>query len=355
MDSQKNLWRAYAPPRNIAKLNSAWIPPADSAGLAAPFSARVHTIYPATQAVYASKASLPARNLRRMFRGLRRFISREDEGGVEYTEDHALYYPCKAAEAEESVLSDWHAFGIYSRPMVNRVEVHNTFTPSPTPYRVINLDEVDPEEVFRSLLSPGGNVHPELWIRGLEHPSLPPRPTGWPLPTPGKPLPFPWECELNPFLVRTDCGPAPVYWNIRSSELAILYGGPIDVSVPLSGADLAQPATRPFVTHMYISGLALAESGFPWKFMIKNVNGTRVRDVFRAIMDNFQEHVSRAEFEGWTPERQRRVDLEWKMRGGQRAGDGVRRVDYLCGQLCFRGLSWNQDRTGWVLHAGPEW
>ncbi|KAJ7046140.1 hypothetical protein C8F04DRAFT_1024544 [Mycena alexandri] len=354
MDPQENLWRAYAPPRDIITLSSPWIPPPDSAGLDAPFSGRVHKIYPATQAVYASKTSFPVRNLRRILRGLRRFISREDER-VEYAEDHAVYHPSKAAEVEKSTPSEWHAFGIYSRPIVNKVEVHNTFTPSPTPYRVVNLDQVDPEDVFQSLLSPGGNVHPELWIRGLEHPSLPPRPTGWPLPPPGEPLPFPWECELNPFLIRTDCGPAPVYWNIRSSELAILYGGPIDVSVPLSGADLSQPATRPFVTHMYISGLALAESGFPWKFMVVNPAGIRVRDVFRAIMDNFQQYVSRAEYESWTPARQQRAKLEWGMRGGDRTRDGLRRVDYLCGQLCFRGLSWNLDRTGWVLHAGPEW
>ncbi|KAJ7152353.1 hypothetical protein C8R46DRAFT_1228593 [Mycena filopes] len=299
------------------------------------------------------KPSFPVRNIRRMFRGLFRFISRGDGGRVvERTEDLEVY---PAVKVDEPPLSEWQAFGVYSRPTVNGVEVHNTFTPSPTPYRVFELDQVDPEEIFRSLLSPGGNIHPELWIRGLEHPSLPPPPTGWPLPRPGEPLPFPWECELNPFLIRTDCGPAPIYWNVRSGEFAILYGGPLDISIPLSGADLAQPATRPLVTHMYISGLALAESGFPWKFMVVNPAGIRVRDLLMAIHENFQHFVFRAEYESWTPERQRHAELEWAMRGGDKRRDGLRRVDYLCGQLCFRGLSWNLDRTGWVLHVGPEW
>ncbi|KAJ7136936.1 hypothetical protein C8R44DRAFT_364042 [Mycena epipterygia] len=360
MDSPQNTpWSTYVPPRNIDNLHTPWVPSPDSFDRDSALDGEdAHaTLHPTTRQRFESGANPPGRNIFSLCRALRRFMSRPTEGTKEDYEDPGLYTPkCKEIPIP---LSEWQAFAAYSRPTVNGVDVHNTFTPSPTPYRNIDLDdldEVDVHEVFASLRSPGGGIHPELWVRGLQHPSLPPSPAAnWPLPQPGEPLTFPWECQINPFLAHTVCGPAPVYWNIRTGGLSILRGGPLDISIPLSAVDLAQPATHPLLTHMYVSGLALTDARFPWKFMIINPAGIRVRDVFRAILDNFQHYVFRAEYEAWPAARQQRAELEWALRGGQETQDGLRRVDYLCGQLYFRGLAPNPDRTGWVLFVGGEW
>ncbi|KAJ6493762.1 hypothetical protein DFH09DRAFT_1451111 [Mycena vulgaris] len=177
---------------------------------------------------------------------------------------------------------------------LNGVSVHNTFTPSPTPYRNIDLDEVDLDEVVA-------------------------------LPVPGEPLTFPWDCQINTFLEHATCAPARVYWNIRTGWLAILYGGPLNITIPLSAADLLRPATRPLLSHMYVSAVALADARFPWKFMIGNPKGIRVRDVFGAIMDNFRQFVGRAEFHEWSLERQQRASLEWRLR--EKGNEGMRRID----------------------------
>ncbi|KAJ7189460.1 hypothetical protein GGX14DRAFT_383227 [Mycena pura] len=265
-----------------------------------------------------------------------------------------LQLPLQPPSTKQLPLSEWRAFGAYSRPTVNGVDVHNTFTPSPTPYRELDPDEVDVEEVFRSLRSPSGATHPERWVRGIKHPALPQNPN-WHVPGPNEPLPFPWECQLNPFLQASVTGPAPVYWNILKSRGMVLFGGPLDVSIPLAPQDLAQPATFPLVTHMYISGLGLAAARFPWKFCVVNAAGVRVRDVFDAILINFFELVFPAEVAQWAPERLARAKLEFQLRGGDVATDGLRRMDCLGGQLYFRGLAPNPDRTGWLLFVGPEW
>ncbi|KAJ7893550.1 hypothetical protein B0H13DRAFT_2037422 [Mycena leptocephala] len=345
MDLLRDTWPPYAQSRNIDNFNSPWLPSPDSFighNAALP---RSKTVRNAVEMYAATRQTTPGRNIGRLFRSLCGFNTCANQ----YNDDQ------KFKQIAHVPLSQWRAFAAYSRPTVNGVDVHNTFTPSPTPYRTIDLDEIDPEEVFASLRSPSGNIHPERWIRGLQHPSLPPPPTDWPLTSPSEPLPFPWECELNPFLKPAVCGPAPVYWNIRSGKLAILYGGPNDVSIPLSQPDLAQPATRPLVTHMYINGVACTDAGFPWKSMVVNSAGICVRDVFNAIMDNFQHYVFRSEYQKWSQARQKRAELEWALRGGPETQDGLRRLDYLCGQLCFRGLEPSRDRTGWVLYVGSEW
>jgi hypothetical protein len=149
-----------------------------------------------------------------------------------------------------------------------------------------------------------------------------------------------------------------VYWNISwgTSSHTSLYGGSNGVSIPLSAAALAEPATFPLLTHMYISAVACTDAGFPWKFMVMNPAGILVRDVYNAITDNFRRHVFLAEYENWSSERQQRATLEWRLRWGQQEPqDGLRRMDYLGGQLFFRGLEYNPDRTGWILYMGSKW
>jgi hypothetical protein len=408
MEVYKEPWDLYESPRRVQSLHTPWIP---SPGLLQRDRPRcgghVHDIVHPSQQLQSQDSVLSGRNILCGFRALRRFMGEcfllcsirkgrrsclalpardsnaerkhGDEGTVYHSQrpesfhfpvSHTSQSQCK--EIPQVSLAEWRAFAEHSRPIVNGVGVHNTFSerpapirifsnaffltaPSPTPYRNIDLDELDLEELFQSLRSPGGHTHPELWIPGIRHPSLPPPPIGWPLPRPGEPLPFPWECQVNPFLQHAVCGPAPVYWNIRAGDLAILYGGPMNVTIPLTPADLAQPATCPLLTHMYVSGLALADARFPWKFMVVNPAGIRVRDVFTAILENFQHFVFRTEYEQWSVARQRHAELEWVMRGGPEMQDGLRRIDYLGGQLCFRGIAPNPDRTGWVLFVGAEW
>ncbi|KAJ7785115.1 hypothetical protein DFH07DRAFT_873003 [Mycena maculata] len=357
MDLQRHPWPLCEPPRNIDNLDTPWRSSPNSSLGREPEGGVYYGdddayLAAGTRSRYDSGFKRPERGMARILRALRRLMVRRREN--EKIEERLFEAPTYN-KVIHVPLSDWREFGEYSRPTVNGVHVHNTFTPSPTPYRHIDPADVDIEEVFASLQSPGGDIHPELWIPGIQHPSLPPPPKGWPLPRPGEPLAFPWECTLNPFLEHAVCGPAPVSWNIRAGPRAILYGGPLAAAIPLSPADLAQPATRPLLTHMFVSGLALADARFPWKFMVVNAAGIRVRDVFSAITDNFAHHVFRAEYERWTPARQRHAELEWELRGGPATQDGLRRIDYLCGHLYFRGLAPNPDRTGWVLFVGAEW
>ncbi|KAJ7513128.1 hypothetical protein B0H11DRAFT_2213650 [Mycena galericulata] len=343
MDLHKSPWPLYELPWNVDDLNTPWRSSPDS-GLERDGSS--WGIIDASPSRSRHDYKSNSNNFIRVCRILRRLM------GKNHTIREEVFEVPSSKEVPNVPISEWRAFAAYSRPTVNGVDVHNTFTPSPTQYRNIDLAEVDVQAVFESLRSPSGDIHPERWIPGIRHPSLPPPPTGWPLPRPGEPLAFPWECALNPFLEHAVCGPAPLYWNIRAGELAILRGGPQNVSIPLTPADLAQPATRPLLTHI---GLALADARFPWKFMVVNARGIRVRDVFTAVMDNFQHHVFRAEFEKWAPARRRHAELEWELRGGPETQDGLRRIDYLCGHLYFRGLAPNPDRTGWVLFVGAEW
>lgn len=356
MHFQEVSWPPYKQSRNISSLDTVWLPSVDSfegdSAIKGQQDGR-NLVYSPNYRRDRGTTDASGRAIARVLRALRRFISRSPEEMHREEHEPDVGRPIYK-NASRIPPGEWQAFAAYSRPTVNGVDVHNTFTPSPTPYRDVDLDEVDLDEVFASLRTPGG-IHPERWIRGIEHPSLPPPPTGWTLPGPGEPLPFPWECQLNPFLEHAVCGPAPVYWDIRSGGLTILYGGPVDVAVPLSAADLAQPASHPLLTHMFISGLALTDARFPWKFMVVNTTGIRVRDVFTAIIENFKHFVFLKEYERWSSTRQKRAELEWRLRGGELTQDGLRRIDYLCGQLFFRGLAPNPDRTGWVLYVGAEW
>lgn len=211
--------------------------------------------------------------------------------------------------------------------------------------------------MFARLRSPGGTEHPELWIPGLEHPSIPPRPGRWSDPRPGEPLPFPWECQLNPFLEHKLFGVSALYWDLGQPHGGILYGE-AEATIPLSPADKAQPATWPFLTHMYINAVADDTAPhFPWPFMVFNPRGIKCEDVFEAIFENFQQHVSQHEHDSWSALRQRQSGRAYHIRlaSEDREGDGLRRIDYLGHRVMFRGLepNPNRDGSGWVMFIGP--
>jgi hypothetical protein len=141
----------------------------------------------------------------------------------------------------------------------------------------ITPSNVDPSAVFNSLVGPNGTPHPERWVPNLQHPALPPRPDlpGWQTPRVGSPLPFPWECVLNPFLVHSPAGRPPVTFDVGYDTSCLLYSetGP-DITIPLSEADKAQPATYPLLTIMEIREVADDPAPqFPWPMWVMNERG----------------------------------------------------------------------------------
>ncbi|KAG2023782.1 hypothetical protein CC2G_001397 [Coprinopsis cinerea AmutBmut pab1-1] len=279
---------------------------------------------------------------------------------------------------------EWKEWGYYARPYIRGVQVYNTPSPYLAPlgsvesqvnYQVQHISETNltPSQVFDSLVGPDGlTPHPENWKLGMEHPSLPPRPKRWAeYPDPAKPLPFPWEVQLNPFLEHILYGVPRMYWDIRCDISACQHGIPNDTRCrPLLPADLSQPASYPFLTHLYINALADDISPkFQWPIMVSNPYGVKVRDVVSSIYENFQEYVFEKEFWGWGLTRRReaskarreRCDPEgvnaWGLELGVMPGgrdDRMRRIDYLGGKTLFRGLAPNPDATGWVLYLGQD-
>ncbi|KAK7468673.1 hypothetical protein VKT23_003176 [Stygiomarasmius scandens] len=253
-------------------------------------------------------------------------------------------------------LSDWKAWGYYAYPRVNNVDVCNL---SPAPKLSVPLDR---QEMFDYLKSPGGTGYPERWIQGQKHPALPPKPKRWKKHRPNHELPFPKECALNPFLSQTPLNPGftSVYWHIRDPLSSICLNLQ-DVVLPLTKADMAQPATCPFLTHMYINGFAFSadewrrEYKLPWPFMIENGDGIVCDDVFHGIFTNFHEFVRNSEYEQWLPETK-----EWSLKAyatrpkWTREDIFMRRSDYLGANTMFRGLAPMSNNEGWVLLLGPD-
>ncbi|KAF9065423.1 hypothetical protein BDP27DRAFT_1228952, partial [Rhodocollybia butyracea] len=257
-------------------------------------------------------------------------------------------------------LSAWKAWSYYARPRVNGVEVNN-LSPSP------ELDvELDLQEMFDYLKSPGGTPHPERWIKGQKHPALPPRPTLWDRVDPTKPLPFPWELQLNPFLTHSLVSTpeyTPIYWNVSHPTSLIFFltdNGDLQF---LFENDLCQPATYPFVTHMYICAFAFApdwnvQYRLPWPVMIQSRDGITCEDFFIGVFDNFRQHVKTSEFIFWKKDAQQATMSYHNSRppvGGVDSDDVfIKRVDILGGNLFFRGLAPSLNKEGWVLLLGPE-
>jgi len=253
----------------------------------------------------------------------------------------------------------WKAYGYWARPTVNRVTVHNA-TPAPS-----TPSDVDALSVFNSLTGPHGSPHPENWVPRLQHPALPPRPDlpGWQTPPLGRPLAFVWECALNPLLVHIPVGRPAIIFDVGVDTTAIMYSetGP-NITIPISPADRAQPATYPFLTFMEIKDLADDTAPiFPWPFWVTNERGITVQDVFEAIASNFSCHVSMEEFGSWDERRQAQAGAAyWSkvfrsqiLRRCHVTHDGMKRVDYLGDRVMFRGLEPSPRMDGtWMMFVG---
>lgn len=197
-----------------------------------------------------------------------------------------------------------------------------------------------------------GQVHPEYWVRGTEHPTLPPRLPLWNTPRMGEALPFPSECQLNPFLEHTLFGSTPLLWDLRNRRplypRANVDTDPLEY---LSPADSSQPATWPFVTHLYINAIA-DESVFPWPIMVTNPCGVKCRDIFNAVWRTFQEPMSQDEINSLSKQRRKHSFLTYHSQGVGDRPKHLIRLDYLCQRTRFRGLEPNPNGEGWVMFLG---
>ena len=185
--------------------------------------------------------------------------------------------PAPSQAIREGVpLSAWREYGYWARPVIGGVEVRNSestlcpvaFDPhatvtginvephvdkpfsGPAPGHVLRGVNVD--EVFRSLRGNNGSPHPENWIPGLSHPSLPPKPPYWSTPEIGGISQAPWECQLNPFLEHTRAGLPILCFDVRLGEESIIFETGDVRHVPVSNSNLYQPATYPFVTEVRV-------------------------------------------------------------------------------------------------------
>ncbi|KAG5642346.1 hypothetical protein DXG03_002970 [Asterophora parasitica] len=309
-----------------------------------------------TEPYAASRANRGRRVISRALRKLADMIAKEDKpirpSPVPVEPQREKYME---EEPEEVPLRDWKAWGYYAYPKLHGFYIKN-FPPEK------NIPpSVDVEEVFESLLDRSNPeqivVRPERWIRGLEHPALPPRPKRWVPHRKGDPLPFPWECQLNPFLQHIAFGRPPLDWDI-SDPSSNCFMGRTDTPglIPLSDADKAQPATYPFVTHMYIN--SMADDPYPdqfWPFFVNNENGITVKDVLDAVYMNFQEYLSIVEFVSWEHSafhKQNAARIAFEARWGHLRGQQARRLLIFGTHCMFRGLEPHPNREGWTMFVG---
>jgi len=219
------------------------------------------------------------------------------------------------------------------------------------------------EEISATLRDERGTKHPENWIPGLKHRALPPRPTRWEVPSPGEPLPFPWEVQINPLLQHHLWGPSALSWCVYVDPRDQSYHGRAVNSVPINRADLSQPATYPFLTHMYFNAVAGDPAPrFPWPFTVVNENGIKVEDVLVEVWKTFREPILDDELASWP--HLRRSMAKWSLEKRCQVlslpnpddpfVDVLRRCDSYGAIMFFRGIEPTVDGGGWMLSFGCQ-
>ncbi|KAI0659955.1 hypothetical protein C8Q70DRAFT_1065445 [Cubamyces menziesii] len=283
--------------------------------------------------------------------------------------------PHERPSRRELTPAEWRAYGYWARPTLGppwTMTVHNA-TPPEHP-RELSPAEVD--AVFASLREPGaGEIFPEHWVARAQHPSLPPRPDLWP--TPRQQFdPLPGDVQLNPWLRHHVAGPPALHFDLRfRAEDALLNRPPQDfddgrrlagprAAFDVDGPNGAQAATYPGVPRLQIRVLAGdPQPEFWWPVTVlahHEALPVLVRDVLDALVANFEERMSADEVRLLSEERRLMVYRAYTRRTNLVVGgrpcpkdDGLRRVDYLGDNVCFRGLEPAPDGQGFVLFMGP--
>ncbi|KAH9887954.1 hypothetical protein C8Q73DRAFT_656049 [Cubamyces lactineus] len=283
--------------------------------------------------------------------------------------------PHERPSRRELTPAEWRAYGYWARPTLGppwTMMVHNA-TPPEHP-RELSPAEVD--AVFASLREPGGGeIFPENWVARVQHPSLPPRPDLWPTPR-AHFDPLPCDVQLNPWLRHHLAGPPALHFDLRlRAEDALLNRPPQDfddgrrlpgarMPFDIDGPNGAQPATYPGVPRLRISALAGdPQPEFWWPVTVlahHEALPVLVRDVLDALVANFEERMGVDEVRLLSEERRLMVYRAYTRRTNLVVGgrpcpkdDGLRRVDYLGDNVCFRGLEPAPDGQGFVLFMGP--
>ncbi|KAI9062019.1 hypothetical protein FKP32DRAFT_1574749 [Trametes sanguinea] len=292
----------------------------------------------------------------------------ERDGEGEGAEVHMDERP----QRREVTPADWRAYGYWARPfLINFGLSVNNATPAENP-RELGPAEVD--AMLASLRDQGGESHPENWVPRVRHPCLPPRPDLWRTPQ-QSPEPLPDEIQLNPWLVHRRTGPPPLHFDLRLRAADVLLNGaPYDTGFELwpgmrsdfycEGPNGSQPATYPGVPRLRVVGiLDDPQLEFAWPFTIlprHEALPVLMRDVLDALIANFEERMTQAEVRLLSPERRSMVFRAYTRRTtllvagvACPADDGLRRVDYLGDNVCFRGLEPAPDGQGFLLCLGP--
>ncbi|KAH9848778.1 hypothetical protein C2E23DRAFT_862427 [Lenzites betulinus] len=299
---------------------------------------------------------------KRLFAHRRSRAETEDGAVEEHVEGRSETKRREVAPAE------WRAYGYWARPYINlpwgfRV---NNATPPDSP-RELSPAEVD--AMLAGLREPGGQTFPENWVPRVTHFSLPPRPDLWPTP-PQTFDPLPGTLQLNPWLTHRATGPSPLHFDLRlRAEDAQLntredrYGAR-RAEFRAFGPNGAQPATYPGVPRLRICALAGdAQPVFWWPFTVlahHEALPVQVRDVLDALVANFEERMTLEEFNLLSDERAGMLHRAYGRRTALVVGgrpcpkdDGLRRVDYLGDNICFRGLEPMPDGEGFMMFVGP--
>ncbi|KAI0628674.1 hypothetical protein C8Q77DRAFT_1162074 [Trametes polyzona] len=285
-------------------------------------------------------------------------------------EDSAALEQAPAPEKREIMPAEWRAYGYWARPFLRypwTFRVNNA-TPPDNP-RELSPSEVD--AMIASLREPGGQVFPENWIPRVKHPSLPPRPDLWPTPSLTY-EPLPSEIQLNPWLAHRVVGPAPLYFDLRlraeDAQMHVLDelypAGVRRIDLRVDGPNGAQPATHPGVPRLRICALAGdPRPTFWWPVTVlahHEALPVQVRDVLDALVANFEERIAFEEMNQISEERAQMIHRAYLRRVTLAVGgrlpprdDGLRRIDYLGDNICFRGLEPAPDGEGFMLFTGP--
>ncbi|PPQ87899.1 hypothetical protein CVT25_001241 [Psilocybe cyanescens] len=319
----------------------------------------------ATSQTLMSVGKVPAKKKRSLWARIMHFV----KFGIFSSDEGVLtpaYVPIAGNPAPAKVeLHEWKQYGYWARPILNNVTGINSrkvFAVSSEK----SIDTVTLQNIINDMgdESQGRSTPPhKRFIPGVKHRALPPRPTRWKVPVPGQPLPFPWEVQINPLLRHVLWGPSPLTWCLFDDpRMKTVRYGRTPFIVFCGHQDLAQPATWPFLTHMYFNAVAGDTAPmFPWPFCVENLKGITVGDVLEQIYKAFWEPILRDEKESWPMIRQdaamRALHERCRMcstPGQPEFEDYMRRCDSLGGVMWFRGIEPTINAGGWMVTFGTH-